>query len=47
MWGVPGGYKGRNENGEIEKKSGILEIHETCIGSEVKDSYDTFSPIDG
>lgn len=47
MWDVPGGYKGRSENWEEEKKSGTSEIHEAGIGSEGKYSNDTFSPIDG
>lgn len=56
VWQVPGEREaggGVNKNREAARKralgmeSGVSEKHAPCIGSEVKDSSDTFSPVNG
>lgn len=39
--------EGRERKRPLGMESGISEKHEACIGSKVKDSSDTFSPVDG
>lgn len=53
MGGAERGKKGGSRKRKAGRKralgteSGISEKHEACIGSEVKDSSDTFGPVDG